>query len=121
PSESTSQKPVGGLEQRLQMVEDTLNQLAPVVSELRRATPIRLATQIGRRPETTRVVRVVNNAPFPVTVLFNDVPYRVEPNPVGEYEPLQDSFTYEVPVSGQPRRTLNLRVGQSQRLTFNWP
>jgi hypothetical protein len=109
------------LEQRFQRIEDALGQIRPLIVECRRATPMRLATQIGRQPGTTRLVRVVNNAPFPVTVYFNDLPYRVDGQSVGEYEPPQDTFTYEVPSSGEAKKTLTVRVGQSQKLTFAWP
>jgi septal ring factor EnvC (AmiA/AmiB activator) len=111
--------PETDLERRLEHIEGGLAQMGAALAEMRRSAPLRLPTVVT--PKDGRIVRVVNRAPFPVTVLFDDMPFRVEANGEGQYSPEQDTFTYEVQNSDRPRKTVNLERNGRITLTLNWP
>jgi hypothetical protein len=90
-----------------------------MINELRRSTALPLPSQVNAKDG--RVVRVVNRAPFPVTVLFDDLPFRVDANGEGQFSPETGTFTYEVMNSDKARRTINLDRNRQLTLTLNWP
>jgi uncharacterized protein YhaN len=116
----------GDVDQRLRRIEEYLAQMGAIVAEMRKVTPVPLPPP-PTRPlpqetlKTLRRVRVVNKAPFAVTVNFNDLPFKVEANATGDYIADQDTFTYEVVGSDRPRKTVTVGEGQTMTLTLNWP
>jgi hypothetical protein len=126
PMTSVSGKLDPALEERLQRMERYLEQMGMVMAEVRKVTPVTLpAPPTQPLPTQTekamRRVRVVNKAPMAVTVYFNELPFKVEANSTGDYIADQDSVSYEVVGSNNPRKTVTVPEGKTMTLTLNWP